>query len=60
MKLTEVRGIGEKRAKDFKKIGVTTTEELVRYFPRTYLDMTNRVSVREVLHGDMVPGSTLR
>ncbi len=53
MKLTEVRGIGEKRAKDFKKIGVTTTEELVRYFPRTYLDMTNRVSVREVLHGDM-------
>ncbi len=53
MKLSELRGLGEKRVKDFAKLGITSTEELVRYFPRAYLDMTNRVSVREVLHNDM-------
>ncbi len=53
MKLSELRGLGEKRVKDFAKLCITSTEELVRYFPRAYLDMTNRVSVREVLHNDM-------
>ncbi len=53
MQLQQVKGIGEKRAKDFAKLGIDTTEELVRYFPRAYLDLTNRVSVREVMHNDM-------
>ncbi len=53
MQLTQLKGIGEKRAKDLSKLGIRTTAELVRYFPRSYLDMTNRMSVREVLHGDM-------
>lgn len=52
MKLINLRGINEKRAKDFEKLGVTEAEELIRYFPRAYLDMTNRVSVREVMHND--------
>ncbi len=53
MKLAELTGVGEKRAKDFQKLGVSDTAELIRYFPRTYLDLTSRVSVREVLHNDM-------
>ncbi len=53
MKLTLLRGVSEKRAKDFAKLNITDTAELVRYFPRTYLDMTNRASVREVYHNDM-------
>ncbi len=53
MELTSLKGLGAKRAEDFKKIGIRTTYELVRYFPRTYLDMTRRVSVREVMHNDM-------
>ncbi len=53
MKLTQISGISEKRAKEFARLGITTTEELVRYFPRNYLDMTNRVSIREVYHNDM-------
>ena len=52
MQLTDVRGIAEKRAKELQKLGVVTAEDLVRYYPRTYLDMTNRVSVREVLNND--------
>ncbi len=53
MELTSVRGISDKRAKDLAKLNITDTAELVRYFPRAYLDMTNRVSVREVYHNDM-------
>ena len=53
MKLIDLKGFGEKRAKDFQKLNITTTAELVRYFPRTYLDMTNRTSIREVQHNDM-------
>ena len=53
MKLTALRSITEKRAKDLAKLNITTSEELVKYFPRAYLDMTSRVSVREVLHNDM-------
>lgn len=52
MKLTQMRSVTEKRAKDFAKLNITDTAELVRYFPRAYLDMTNRVSVREVFHND--------
>lgn len=53
MKLTELRGVSEKREKEFLKAGVRDTEELVRYYPRSYLDMTSRVSVREVFHNEM-------
>ena len=52
MELTQVKGIAEKRAKELNKLGVFTAEDLVRYYPRTYLDMTSRVSVREVLNND--------
>ncbi len=52
MKITLLRGVSEKRAKDFAKLNISDTAELVRFFPRAYLDMTSRVSVREVLHND--------
>ncbi len=53
MNLTAVKGVTEKRAKELNKLGIRTTADLVRYFPRAYLDMTNRASVREVYHNDM-------
>ncbi len=46
-------GVGEKRAKEFHKLGIDDTAALVRYFPRAYLDMTSRVSVQNVYHNDM-------
>ncbi len=52
MELTLLRGVTQKRAKEFARLNITDTAELVRYFPRAYLDMTNRVSVREVYHND--------
>ena len=52
MNITQLRGISEKRAKDFAKLNIAETEDLVRYYPRSYLDMTSRVSVRDVYHND--------
>ena len=34
MELTDIRGISDKKAADFNKLGVFTTEDLVGYFPR--------------------------
>lgn len=46
-------GVGEKRAKDFKKLGIDTTAKLASYFPRAYLDMTSRVSIFNVYHNEL-------
>ncbi len=53
-KLTEIKGIGEKRAALFAKIGVTDTEELLRYFPRGYEDRTKIVPLGEAPLGENV------
>lgn len=34
--LRELKGVGEKTENLFQKIGITTAEELLRYYPRTY------------------------
>ena len=33
MKLTQIRGISEKRDKDLNKLNIYSTEDLVRFFP---------------------------
>lgn len=53
MKLTALRNINEKREKEFNKLGVYDVEDLVRTFPRAYLDLTERSSLREAYHNDM-------
>ena len=53
MKLTSLRSVTEKRAKEFEKLGIRDTYDLIRFYPRAYLDMTARVSVRDVFHNDM-------
>lgn len=50
MKLSEydiqfVKGVGEKKARLFNKLGVYTLENLVHYYPRKYLDQSSTVSV---------------
>ncbi len=53
MKLSALRSIGEKREKDFNKLGIYEVEDLVRFYPRAYLDLTKRVSVKTLYHNDM-------
>lgn len=53
MKLSSLRSMTEKRQKELAKLNISDTEGLIKYYPRAYLDMTNRVSVRDVFHNDM-------
>ena len=53
MKLSSLRIIGEKREKDFNKLGVFDGDDLIRFYPRAYLDLTERSSLRTAYHNDM-------
>ncbi len=48
MELRYIKGLSDKRIADLNKMNVTTAEELVRLFPRGYLDMRNQVSLIDV------------
>ncbi len=54
MKLSMLRSIGEKREKDFNKLGIYEAEDLVRFYPRAYLDLTERSTLKTAYHNDMV------
>lgn len=54
MKISTLRSIGEKREKDFNKLGLYEVEDLVRFYPRAYLDLTERASLKTAYHNDMV------
>ena len=54
MKLSTLRSIGEKREKDFNKLGIYEVEDLVRFYPRAYLDLTERSSLKNAYHNDIV------
>ncbi|MBE7085682.1 MAG: ATP-dependent DNA helicase RecG [Clostridiales bacterium] len=54
MKLSMLRSIGEKREKDFQKLGIYDAEDLTRFYPRAYLDLTQRASLRDAYHNDML------
>ena len=49
-----LRSIGEKREKDFNKLGIFEAEDLIRFYPRAYLDLTERTSLKTAYHNDMV------
>ena len=34
--ISSLKGIGEKTAKSFARLGITTVEELLDYYPRDY------------------------
>lgn len=53
MQLRELRGISEKREKDLNKLNIFTAEDLVRHFPRAYLDLTQQVRLSQCYHNDV-------
>ena len=54
MQLKFIKGLSEKRIADLNKMGVTTAEELLRVFPRGYLDMSKAVSLSVAQNNEMV------
>lgn len=47
-------GIGPHRALAFERLGISTLEHLVRHYPRTWLDATRFVKVRELRPGELL------
>ena len=54
MELTKIKGINEKREADLKKLGITDTENLIRHFPRAYLDLRRVELLKNCYHNDVV------
>ncbi|MGN1235123.1 MAG: DEAD/DEAH box helicase, partial [Christensenellaceae bacterium] len=53
MELTSLPYVSDVRAKELNKLGISTVEQLVRYFPRAYLDLTKRMEIRDLYNNDM-------
>ncbi len=51
-RITAIRGVGEKRAGDFLRLGIRTVEDLLFYFPRSYEQYEPPVSIREAKYRD--------
>ena len=49
-----IKGIGETRAKALGKLGITTLQDLVGYFPRRYEDRTMTRPIRDLTIGETV------
>ena len=54
MKLTDLKFVSEKREADLNKLNIYTVEELVRHFPRDYLDLTKQSLLKDAYHNDYV------
>lgn len=54
MQLSSLKFVSEKREKDFNKLNIYTAEELVRHFPRDYLDLTKQSLLKDAYHNDKV------
>lgn len=48
-----LKGVGEKRAKLYQKLGVETIYSLLRFFPRTYLDYSETKPIGECAIGEV-------
>ncbi len=47
-----MKGVGPKRAELYAKLGITTAEQLLRLFPRDYIDFTRPVKIRDLQPGE--------
>ena len=54
MELTKIRGINEKREQELNKLGIFDTADLVRFFPRAYLDLREKQLLKYAYHNDVV------
>ena len=50
--ITKIKGIGEKKAAMFKKLGVNSVGDLISYYPRDYDNWADITPISEVRHGE--------
>lgn len=60
--ITSVKGISDKRAALFLKLGVASVEDLVNFYPRNYIDYTENVDIStvEIGSGAVIKASVVR
>ena len=54
MNLIDVKGISDKRVLDLNKLGIFTPENLIKHFPRNYLDLRNVLPLEKCYNNQMV------
>lgn len=54
MELTKISGINQKRESDLNKLEIFSTLDLIKFFPRKYLDLTTKQSLKYAYHNDIV------
>jgi ATP-dependent DNA helicase RecG len=47
-------GVGPQRALAFERLGIVTLEHLVRHYPRTWLDASRFVKVKDLKPGELL------
>ena len=50
-----LKGVGEKRAKLYEKLGITDLATLLEHYPRSYIDLTQPVSIAGAPREEAVP-----
>ena len=60
--IESLKGVGPKRAESLRKANVHTVLDLLRYYPRRYIDRTREASIRDLREGEegMVIGKVSR
>ena len=53
-KIIDIKGIGDKKAQDFGRLGIETVYDLITYYPRAYKRYTDPVKIRDTSEGDRV------
>lgn len=48
MSVQYVKGVGEKKALLLKKLGIETVFDLIHFFPRSYIDFTNQIKIKDI------------
>ena len=54
MEITKIRGINEKRQNELNKMGIFDTADLIRHFPRAYLDLREKQYLKYAYHNDII------
>ncbi len=53
MELTKIKDISVKRAEELNKLSIYSTADLIKYFPKRYLDLRERQSLKNIYHNDI-------
>ncbi len=54
MDLKTLKGVSEKREREFNKLNIYTAEDLVKLYPRTFLDLTRVEPITCAYHNDVI------